>query len=90
MATARGTVTGGSRPADHGRPPNPNYRPPTVAPRDGNDREALWPMFRSVDKDGEAALGGFGRRCADGGYRERPAVGAGAEDRVGEWGLLGV
>jgi hypothetical protein len=50
-----GPVNSG-RPTDHGRTPNPQYRPPTVppvAPRDGNDRDALWPMFRSVDKDGE-------------------------------------
>jgi hypothetical protein len=40
------------KPQDHGRPPNPGYRPPTAPPRDGNDRDALWPMFRSVDKDG--------------------------------------
>jgi peflin len=38
----------------HGRPPISNYRtPPTpMPPRDGNDRDALWPMFRQVDKDG--------------------------------------
>jgi peflin len=50
-----GPISGGP-PRDHGRPPNPNYRPPTVAPRDGNDRDALWPMFRAVDKDGEPFL----------------------------------
>lgn len=38
----------------HNRPPIPdNQRPPTTAPqppRDGNDREALWPLFLQVDK----------------------------------------
>jgi hypothetical protein len=23
-----------------------------MLPRDGNDKDALWPMFRQVDKDG--------------------------------------
>jgi hypothetical protein len=41
-------------PGNHGRPPINNYRPPPtpMPPRDGNDRDALWPMFRQVDKDG--------------------------------------
>jgi peflin len=41
----------------HGRPPISNYRtPPTpMPPREGNDRDALWPMFRQVDKDGVSA-----------------------------------
>jgi hypothetical protein len=41
----------------HGRPPTSVRPPPTPAPgmpgapRDGNDREALWPMFKTVDRD---------------------------------------
>lgn len=37
----------------HNRPPIPDYqRPPTTAPpRDGNDRDALWPLFLQVDKN---------------------------------------
>jgi hypothetical protein len=49
-----GPINSTSRPQDHGRPPNPGYRPPTAPPRDGNDRATLWPMFRSVDKDGSS------------------------------------
>ncbi|KAF2459975.1 hypothetical protein BDY21DRAFT_337042 [Lineolata rhizophorae] len=41
----------------HGRPPVSNRPPPTPAPpRDGNDRDALWPIFRAVDKDGTHQL----------------------------------
>lgn len=39
----------------HNRPPIPDHqRPPTTAPpppRDGNDRDALWPLFLQVDKN---------------------------------------
>ncbi|KAI5366392.1 Putative EF-hand domain-containing protein [Septoria linicola] len=37
----------------HNRPPIPeSQRPPTVAPpRDGNDRDALWPLFLQVDRN---------------------------------------
>ncbi|KXT07585.1 hypothetical protein AC578_10210 [Pseudocercospora eumusae] len=44
----------------HDRPPIPEHqRPPTVAPpppRDGNDRDALWPLFLQVDKDRSGQL----------------------------------
>lgn len=42
----------------HNRPPIPDHqRPPTVAPpRDGNDRDALWPIFQQVDKDRSGQL----------------------------------
>ncbi|KAH9840473.1 programmed cell death protein (calcium-binding protein) [Teratosphaeria destructans] len=42
----------------HNRPPIPDHqRPPTVAPpRDGNDRDALWPLFLQVDKDRSGQL----------------------------------
>lgn len=41
----------------HGRPPVSNRPPPTPAPpRDANDRDALWPLFKAVDKDGMCAL----------------------------------
>ncbi|KAK3675679.1 hypothetical protein LTR78_004320 [Recurvomyces mirabilis] len=42
----------------HNRPPIPEQqRPPTVAPpRDGNDRDALWPLFLQVDKDRSGQL----------------------------------
>jgi hypothetical protein len=45
---------GGPPPGQHhGRPPVVNRPPPTPAPpRDGNDRDALWPLFKAVDKDG--------------------------------------
>jgi hypothetical protein len=40
-------------PQNHGRPPV-NRPPPTPAPpRDANDRDALWPLFKAVDKDGK-------------------------------------
>ncbi|KAF7846080.1 hypothetical protein BT93_L5316 [Corymbia citriodora subsp. variegata] len=46
--------------AYHNRPPIPqSQRPPTVAPgppRDGNDRDALWPLFCQVDKDRSGQL----------------------------------
>ncbi|EMC95316.1 hypothetical protein BAUCODRAFT_72802 [Baudoinia panamericana UAMH 10762] len=44
----------------HNRPPIPDHqRPPTTAPpppRDGNDRDALWPIFLQVDKDRSGQL----------------------------------
>ncbi|CAK4033416.1 related to programmed cell death (calcium-binding) [Lecanosticta acicola] len=42
----------------HNRPPIPEYqRPPTTAPpRDGNDRDALWPLFLQVDKNRSGQL----------------------------------
>ena len=42
----------------HNRPPIPEQqRPPTVAPpRDGNDRDGLWPLFLQVDKDRSGQL----------------------------------
>jgi len=44
----------------HNRPPIPdNQRPPTTAPpppRDGNDRDGLWPLFLQVDKDRSGQL----------------------------------
>nr|POE49576.1 programmed cell death protein 6 [Quercus suber]POF20076.1 programmed cell death protein 6 [Quercus suber] len=44
----------------HNRPPIPDsQRPPTAAPpppRDGNDREALWPLFLQVDTDRSGEL----------------------------------
>nr|POE69005.1 programmed cell death protein 6 [Quercus suber] len=44
----------------HNRPPIPdNQRPPTAAPqppRDGNDRDALWPLFLQVDTDRSGEL----------------------------------
>ncbi|KAF2403882.1 EF-hand [Trichodelitschia bisporula] len=47
---------GAPPPGGHGRPPVSNRPPPTPAPKDGNDREALWPLFRAVDKDGSGQL----------------------------------
>ncbi|KAF2421007.1 EF-hand [Tothia fuscella] len=49
---------GGPPPSQHhGRPPVVNRPPPTPAPpRDGNDRDALWPLFKAVDKDGSGQL----------------------------------
>jgi peflin len=45
-------------PQFHNRPPIPEtQRPPTVAPpRDGNDRDGLWPLFLQVDKDRSGQL----------------------------------
>lgn len=45
---------GGPPPSQsHGRPPVVNRPPPTPAPpKDANDRDALWPLFKAVDKDG--------------------------------------
>ncbi|KAK5124219.1 hypothetical protein LTR85_001922 [Meristemomyces frigidus] len=44
----------------HNRTPLPDHqRPPTAAPpppRDGNDRDALWPLFLQVDKDRSGQL----------------------------------
>ncbi|KAK5134374.1 hypothetical protein LTR08_006554 [Meristemomyces frigidus] len=44
----------------HNRPAIPDHqRPPTTAPlppRDGNDRDALWPLFLQVDKDHSGQL----------------------------------
>lgn len=44
----------------HGRPTIPQQqRPPTVAPpppRDGNDRDALWPLFKQVDRNNSGQL----------------------------------
>ena len=46
----------GPPPAAHGRPPA--SRPPSVVPpRDGNDRDALWPLFKQVDRDGTCNQG---------------------------------
>ena len=46
----------GPPPTTLGRPPAqnrpPSTGPPLPPPRDGNDREALWPLFRQVDRDG--------------------------------------
>lgn len=50
----------GPRPAAHQRPTIPDQqRPPTTAPpppKDGNDRDALWPLFLQVDKDRSGQL----------------------------------
>lgn len=47
----------GPPPSSHNRPPIPEQqRPPTVAPRDGSDRDALWPLFLQVDKDRSGQL----------------------------------
>jgi len=50
----------GPPPASHGRPPS-NNRPPSasmtpVPPRDANDRDALWPLFKAVDRDQSGQL----------------------------------
>ncbi|TKA76318.1 hypothetical protein B0A55_04192 [Friedmanniomyces simplex] len=50
----------GSQGGYHNRPPIPDHqRPPTTAPpppRDGSDRDALWPLFLQVDKDRSGQL----------------------------------
>ncbi|TID17491.1 hypothetical protein E2P81_ATG08065 [Venturia nashicola] len=47
----------GPPPGPHGRPPISTRPPPTPAPpRDGNDRDALWPLFKAVDKNGSGQL----------------------------------
>ncbi|KIW04050.1 uncharacterized protein PV09_04869 [Verruconis gallopava] len=44
-------------PQNHGRAPVTNRPPPTPAPpRDANDRDALWPLFKAVDKDNSGQL----------------------------------
>lgn len=43
---------GPAPPQTHNRPAVVNRPPPTPAPRDANDRDALWPIFKAVDKDG--------------------------------------
>ncbi|GAB7351558.1 hypothetical protein MBLNU459_g2186t2 [Dothideomycetes sp. NU459] len=61
-------------PTSHNRPPIPHaQRPPTVAPappRDGNDREALWPLFMAVDKDrsGQLSESSLRRALVNGDY----------------------
>lgn len=47
----------GPPPSSHGRPP-PSNRPPSASapPRDANDRDALWPMFKAVDRDNSGQL----------------------------------
>lgn len=39
-------------------------------PRDGNDRDALWPMFRAVDRDqtGQLSEGELGKALVNGDY----------------------
>jgi len=66
----RNNITSPPPPASYGQGPPPagyhnrtplpdNQRPPTTAPqppRDGNDRDALWPLFLTVDKDRSGQL----------------------------------
>ncbi|KAJ9624813.1 hypothetical protein H2203_004763 [Taxawa tesnikishii (nom. ined.)] len=57
----------------HNRPPIPQQqRPPTVAPapRSGNDRDALWPLFVAVDKDrtGQLTESSLRRALVNGDY----------------------
>ncbi|EMF10639.1 EF-hand [Sphaerulina musiva SO2202] len=56
----------------HNRPPIPEHqRPPTVAPpRDGNDRDALWPLFLQVDRNrtGQLSEAELSRALVNGDY----------------------
>lgn len=69
------TYGSGPRPSEyHNRPPIPAaQRPPTVPPpaaRDGNDRDALWPLFMAVDADrsGQLSESSLRRALVNGDY----------------------
>ncbi|KAE9967481.1 hypothetical protein EG328_008171 [Venturia inaequalis] len=51
-----GQGRGGPPPGPHGRPPISRPPPTPAPPRDGNDRDALWPLFKAVDKNGSGQL----------------------------------
>lgn len=47
----------GPPPKDHhNRPPQQPPATPAAPPRDANDRDSLWPLFKAVDKDQSGAL----------------------------------
>lgn len=72
----------------HGRPPiaQQSRPPPTPAPpRDGNDREALWRLFGTVDRDSQWKMAYAGKEIdADGCDRQRQLDGSRAANRPGK------